>query len=131
MAITLNPGRQETISAVVPFTFADFTSGVATAAVNLPEGAIVTGGSLVVRTAFNSATSDTIAVSLDAEPLLAASDVKAAAVTLLFTKGSLAQLAAPNTVDLTWTGVSTAPTTGAGYLVVHYVEEGRAAFSQD
>lgn len=129
MAITKKAGRQEVISAYVPFGFADLVDATAVAAVDLPEGAIVVGGALVIREVFNSATSDTIAITVNSETLLAATSVAALGSTLL-TSGSAAALTAPDTVDVTWDGTGTAPTTGAGYLVVNYIVEGRAAFSE-
>lgn len=130
MAITKSAGRQEVISAVVEINFGDVTDAVAVEAVDLPEGAVVVGGSLVARTAFNSATSDTMAVAVDSETLLAATNIAATGSTP-FTAGTVAALAAPNTVDVTWDGTGAVPTAGQVVLIVNYVVEGRACFSQD
>lgn len=131
MAITKKSGRQEIISAVVNFAFGDLVDATAVEAVNLPAGAVVVGGALIIRTAFNSATSDTIAVTLGSETLLAATDVKTAVVSKLFTAGTIAAITAPDTVDITWDGTGTAPSAGAGILVVNYIVEGRTGFSHD
>ncbi|MBT8448163.1 MAG: hypothetical protein KJO69_00640 [Gammaproteobacteria bacterium] len=128
MAITKNVGRQEVISAAVTIGYADVVDATAVEAINLPEGAIVVGGALVVREVFNSATSDTIAVAVNSEALLAATDVTALGSTLL-TAGSAAALLA-DTVDVTWDGTGAVPTTGSVVLIVNYVVEGRAAFSE-
>ena len=58
MAITKFSGRQEVISAKVDFGFADLESGSFEQAIDLPTGAIVVGGQLVVTEAFDSGTSD-------------------------------------------------------------------------
>jgi hypothetical protein len=60
MAITKKEGRQEHICAIVEFAYDDFGALVGTSdtetleAVNLPTGAIVTGGMLVIDTPFNT-----------------------------------------------------------------------------
>lgn len=61
MTIAKKSGRQELISAMVDITYADFdstiigTSGTSTMeAIDLPEKAIVTGGSLIVDTAWDT-----------------------------------------------------------------------------
>lgn len=129
MAISKNAGRQEVIAAKVTIGFGDVVDATAVEAVDLPAGAVVIGGALVATEAFNSATSDTIAVTIDGETLLAATSVAATGSTL-FTAGSVAPLAAPNTVDVTWDGTGTAPTQGSVDLVVTYVITGRACFAE-
>lgn len=129
MAITKNVGRQEVISAYVTIGFADVTDAVAAEAIDLPEGAIVVGGNLIARVAFDSATSDTMAVTVDSETLLAATSIAATGSTP-FTAGTVAALTAANTVDVTWDGTGTAPSAGSVVLEVQYIVEGRAAFSE-
>ena len=82
MSITKDIGRQYPLVARVDFTYASFgASGVAEEAIDLPVGAVVTGGALVITTAFNSATTDAIEVG-DGDAVarfLASQDVKSAA----------------------------------------------------
>lgn len=128
MAISKDVGRQYPLVARVPFTYADFgASGVAEQAVDTPAGAKVIGGELVITTAFNSATSDAIDVGDGVTPgrYLSAQDVKTAAgrFALVPTNYSYAE---KDTIDIEWTGVGTAPTQGAGYLLLQYILEDRA-----
>lgn len=64
MAITKDFNRQCVMSALLTINFGDLAglSGTDVGAVSLPPNAIVTGGAVVVKTAFNSATSDVIDV---------------------------------------------------------------------
>lgn len=57
MPITKNSGRQELITATVDFAFGDVpTTATIYDALDLPVGAIVTGGDFVVTTAWNTGT---------------------------------------------------------------------------
>lgn len=126
MAITEDRGRQTVLSAMVHFTYADFTSGSATAAVTLPGGAHVVSGQLVVTTAWNSATSAAIEVgdTSAVDSLMSSQDVKTAAGVWDITPYTGAYSAKEDiTIELTEVGAATA---GAGYLVINYVIDGRA-----
>lgn len=130
MPITKNPNRQELITAFVDFTFADIpTTATAYDALDLPVGAVVTGGDLVVTTAWNSttATFQVGDVTL-ASRYSGAVDLKSAARTALtvtgFTHTAVEKvLKGANII----TGTATA---GAARLTVTYFVKGRAAFSQ-
>lgn len=130
MPITKNANRQELITAFVDFTFADIpTTATAYDALDLPVGAVVTGGDLVVTTAWNSttATFQVGDVTL-ASRYSAAVDLKTAARTALtvtgFTHTAVEKvLRGANII----TGTATA---GAARLTVTYFVKGRAAFSQ-
>jgi len=127
MAITKDAGRQWPLVAKVPFTYADFdTSGVAVAALDLPGNATVIGGELVVETVFNSGTSDALDVGdgASATRYAGAVDGQAAARTALTLTGY--KHTVPDTVDIEWTGAGTAPTQGAGYLLVMYTVDDKA-----
>lgn len=128
MAITKDSGRQDVLAAVVDFTYADLVDATAVEAINMPAGAIVVGGRLVITTAFNSGTSDTIAVGDGTNAYLAATSVAATGSTEL--AGGL-PYSASDTVDLTWDGTGAVPTAGAGKLIVEYVVSGRACEVQD
>jgi hypothetical protein len=136
MAITKNRGRQTAVEAYVDVTFSDLTTptslnGVASLAIDLPVGAQVVGGDLVVGTAFNSGTSDVITVgdALIANRYLASTSIAAAGRTPLTFTG-YQTLATSNKVIVTWTGVGAAPTAGAFRLRVAYIINKRASFSQ-
>ena len=130
MAITLDSDRQYALVAIVDFTFADFTSGVATNAIQLPSDAVVTGGSFVIDTAFDSGTSDTFLIgdTADADEYGSAIDGQAVAATALVPTG--VELTAGGYVTLTNTMVGTAVTAGAGRLIVEYVRDGRSNENQ-
>jgi hypothetical protein len=120
MAITKEAGRQYTLVADVNFAAADIPAEATYEAVDLPAGAIVTGGTLEVIT--TDAGGGTIAVGIGADVLLAAT-ATSSAIQTLFTQGS-AELTANDTVDVT---VATAVlTTFAGRLIVNYILDGRS-----
>lgn len=127
MAITQDHGRQHALTAVQAFTYADLESGTDLPAVNVPGGAIILSGELIIETALNSATSDTISVGdgSTADAYLAATDVQSTGRTALTSVGAGA-LAAKGAVNLTWTGSGAAPSAGSGYLVVTYAIVGRS-----
>jgi len=62
MPITLKSDRQQSSWATVDISYADLVSGAAQTAIQLPVNAVVQAGAVVVKTAFNSATSDVIVV---------------------------------------------------------------------
>lgn len=133
MAITKNRGRQTAIEAYVDVSFADLAglSGAATVAIDLPVGAQVVGGDLVVDTAFNSVTSDVITVgdALSAARYLGSTSIAATGRTALVPTGYRA-LSTSNQIKVTWTGVGTAPSAGQIRLRVAYIVNKRASFSQ-
>lgn len=57
MPITMQSGRQYPLVAEVTFSHSDVVSGVAQKAIEVPAGAVVTNVELLVKTAWNSATS--------------------------------------------------------------------------
>ncbi len=131
MTITKDSGRQEVVCADVGFSFDEFgASGVAEAALDLPQNAVVVGGFLVIDTAFDSLTSDTLTVGDgDSDDLYVAGiDGTAAALSAIVPTGK--KYTVPDTIDIKWTGVGTAPTQGAGRLIVEYIVDARAMFSQ-
>ena len=129
MAIAnIDSGRQDVLVAVQAFDYSEMVDATAVPAVNVPPGAIVVGGQLVITTAFNSATSDTIAVGDGTNTYLAATSVAATGATAL--SGGL-PYSVSDTVDLTWDGTGAVPSAGAGYLVLEYVIDGRACEVQD
>ena len=126
MAITKNGGRQWPLVAKVDFGFADFAgqSGVALSAIDIPADASVTAARLTITEVFNSATSDAIDVA-GAGISLAAVNAQALGSTADTSIDSTASTAV-TAVTLEWTGVGAVPTTGAGHLIVEYIQDGKA-----
>jgi hypothetical protein len=126
MAITKDRGRQTVLTAMQHFTYDDFTSGVATEAVDLPGGAYIISGELVITTAFNSGTSDAMEVgdSGGVATLLSSTSVASTGRTDLTPPD--APLSAKDAVTIELTSVGAAATAGAGFLRVEYVIDGRA-----
>ena len=130
MPITKNVNRQELITAFVDFVAADIpTTATAYDALDLPVGAIVTGGDLVVTTAWNSTTATLqIGDATLASRYSGAVDLKVLGRTALtvtgFTHTAVEKvLRGANII----TGTATA---GAARLTVTYFVKGRSAFSQ-
>lgn len=131
MAEIKQDARQGIKVAIADFTFADFVSGTGKAAVKLPQNAIVVAGYLAISTAFDSVTSDTITVgdAAVANRYKAGINGQSAALTALVPTGF--KTTAAGDVLITWTGVGTAPTAGAGRLVLQYIVTTRAESTQD
>ncbi len=132
MTIAKDAGVQAPSVKRVAFTFADFVSGTALAVIDLPSDAEVIGGNLVIDTAFNSATSDTITVGDKESDSRYKSGIngQTAASTDLVPTGVITNNANRRQVVVKWTGVSTAPSAGAGHLNVVYLQTSRADFIQ-
>jgi hypothetical protein len=131
MTITKNSGRQELIVATVDIGFADLVSGADLPAIDLPRNAVVTGGDVVVTTAFNSATSDVLDVG-DASSenrYLNDANLASAGRTALVPTGFVTTSTQP-ALTVRWVGAGAAPTAGAVRLTVQYYVKGRAAFAQ-
>lgn len=132
MPIKKNSARQEVIAAHVDFTYADIpTTATVYEALDLPPGAVVVGGDLVVTTAWNTGTTATIDIGDVTTGNRYANDVdlKTAARTALTLTG-FTTTTTQKTVNATPTLSGTAATAGAARLTVLYVVKGRAAFSQ-
>lgn len=131
MTITKNSDRQWPMVATVAFDYTMFTSGTAEAAVDVPAGAKVTGGRLIVDTAFDSGTSDVMEVGDggDVDRYVASVDVQATGlIGTWLTTGY--QYTADDTVDIELTSVGTAATAGAGRLEVEYILDERSNETQ-
>lgn len=129
MAITKNPGRQEVVHAHVDFAFGDLTSGADAPAIELPSGAVVIGGDVVVSTAWNSVTSDTLAVgdSASNNRYKTAFSIAATGLTAIVPTGK--EYTTKDNVTVRWTGVGTAPSTGAARLRISYYVKNKASHS--
>lgn len=132
MTISLQSGRQCSAWATVDIAYGDLTSGAAATVMKLPVGAVVVGGAVVVKTAWNSATSDALVVgdSASANRYKSSFSIASAGRTALVPTGYQA-LSTTREIQVTWTGVGTAPSAGAARLEVEYIVPARADFSQD
>jgi hypothetical protein len=120
MAITKNAGRQYPLVAEVGFTFAEIPAVAIYEAIDLPAGAIVTGGVFEVIT--TDAGGGTVKVQIGSTDLLAATSTAAASRTFI-TETDVVTTAV-DTVDVE---VETAVlTTFAGRLIIEYIIEDRA-----
>lgn len=143
MAITKDINRQCVMSALLTLDFTAATgnmvgvaSGVAQAAFSMPPNCIVTGGSVVTRTAVNSATSDVLSVGDAglATRYLSASNIHATGIAALVPTGYLTPGNTPSAsgdITVTWTGVGAVPTAGSVQVRVDYVQVGRGEYTQD
>lgn len=127
MAITFKNGRQSPLVAEGAFAFGDLTSGTGASFIKLPYNSVVLGGYIIVDTVWNSATSDVVDLGDTTDPdryTTSAVDLTALGLTALTLTGFI------NTggldFDAEWTGVSTAPTTGAARVYVEYMITDRA-----
>ena len=132
MAITKDFNRQCVMSALLTINFGDLAglSGTDVGAVSLPPNAIVTGGAVVVKTAFNSATSDVIDVgdSVSQNRYLNDGNIHATGVVALVPTG---YVHAGGDLTVRWVGVGAVPTTGQLQLRVDYIQVGRSEYTRD
>lgn len=131
MPIRLNAGRQELVVAYVDVKAGDLASGVAGKAIELPPGAVIMGGDIVVKTAFNSATTATLKLGDkvdDDRYTSAAVDLKTAGRTALTLTGYKHNVAEHLQALFAETGA--AATLGLARVSISYYVEGRAEFSQ-
>jgi hypothetical protein len=129
-AVARSSARQHVISAYLDITYLNFVSGTDAAAIELPQGAVVVGGDVVVDTAWNSATSDVISVGdpVTYNRYLSAQSIAAAARTAIVPTGYI--YIAPTLISVRWVGAGTAPSAGAGRVRVDYIVRGRSQFPQ-
>lgn len=131
MPIRLNSGRQDLAVAYVDVKAGDLASGVAGKAIELPPGAVIVGGDIVVKTAFNSATTATLKFGdkLDDDRYTAAAvDLKTVGRTALTLTGYKHNVSEHLQALFAETGA--AATLGLARVAVSYYVEGRSAFSQ-
>ena len=129
MTITKQSGRQEILAANVDITLAMLTAGSALPAVELPGNAVVIGGGVAVVTAFNSTSTDTIAIlGPSSEALLAPANIHATGWRPLTPTG--AKSVAQGNVTANWASGGGSPSTGLLRLTVLYIVDGRSEISQ-
>lgn len=132
MTISQNVNRQQSRWATVDISYADIASGVAASAIKLPVGAVVVGGNLIRKTAFNSGTSDVMTVgdSASANRYMASTTIATTGRLALVPTGYEA-LSTTREIQVTWTAVGTAATAGALRLEVEYIVPGRGDAVQE
>lgn len=133
MPLTKNADRQWPLAARVDFTQEDLATGVTVEAIDIPGGATIMYGSLVITTAGDSVTSDTVVVG-DTSPSLdryaTAVNGKTAGRTALTIDGLVNDATGKGAVTITNTAVGTEGTAMVGYLEVFYTIAGRGNESQ-
>ncbi len=132
MAIKKNSMRQEPILAYLDIGYADPTAyGTAEEAFDLPGNAVLIGGDVVVKTAWNSATTATLKLGDagdDDRYTASAIDLKTAGRTALTLTGYKHTAAEALKALIDQTGA--AATAGAARITISYYVDGRACFSQ-
>lgn len=125
MPITKSDNRQWPLSEIVRFTFEDLESGVAANLAALMQNETVVGGAIVIETAFDSGTSDTITVGDedDDDRYITGLDAQATGRTGFTLTGHM--YGGANTLTLTLTSAGTAATAGEGYVEFTVLREGR------
>ena len=117
---------QYPLAAVVRFDFADLVADEGVPAHLLPPGGTITGGAVVVETAWDSGTSATLKVGDEDDDdryTSTAVDITAAGRTALTLTGHKYDV--PTELELLLTEVGTAATEGEGYIELTLVMEGR------
>jgi hypothetical protein len=126
MAITKQGGRQWPLVAKVSFGFADHSaSGAADECIDLPAGASVIGASITITEVYNSATSDLLELA-GAGITVGGADNGSTLGTYEASSLDMTALTVNTAVTLEWTGSGAAPTTGAGFALVEYIQDGKA-----
>lgn len=119
--------RQYALTAVQKTDYSDFaTPGLSTLTVELPPGAVIVGGGILVVTASNAAGAATLSVGItggSATAFLPATGIKAAGYTA-FSTGVGTYLPNGGSVSLT-SALTTGATAGEVQVLVNYVVLGR------
>ena len=129
-ALKLAPGRQEPILAYMDVVLANLATTVAKSLIEVPAGAVIFKGAVVVTGVFNSSTSDAADFGDAGDPnrYLGALDLQSLGVTALVPTGYA--YTAPTKIDVVWTSGGGVPTTGKFRLWVLYYTAGREDFTQ-
>lgn len=125
-ALKKNSNRQSLVVLYKDFTYDQLTSGADKTVAEVPAGAVIVMGDVVMDTAFNSATSDVLDVGDAGSENRYKDDINiaSAARTAIIPTGYV--YTAPTAITLRWTGAGTAPSAGAGRLFLAYYVRGRA-----
>lgn len=130
MAILYGENRQDATTAVVQFDFSDATSGSFTPLLTLPNSAIILHGALLVTTASDAATSETLSIGTSgaATSLVNAANAKSAARTALTLTNTI--YSGRTVIGVTRTAVG-ATTAGSYTLTLTYATVGSSDFTQN
>ena len=123
-------GRQYDLTGIAEFAFGDTATTVAADALELPEGATVVGGYVIVDVASDAATSDNLDVGDAADPNRYSAtpiDLKTLGATALSVTGF--ETSQPTMVQVTRTETGV-PTAGAFRLILKYVKRDRSNENQ-
>ncbi len=126
-SLTKDVGRQKVLLAMIEFTYLNIAdTATAVSAIDLPYGAVVTGGYIVVDTVFNVGTTSVLDIgdATTADRYKADVNLKALGVTQLVPTGYKSN---GDAILITPANVGTAATTGSARLFVEYMITGRAA----
>jgi hypothetical protein len=130
MSFKKDSGRQQVIYAEKQVTLADLVSGADLAVIDVPKGARMLRGGVVVDQVFNSTSSDVIDIgdSGSENRYLNDANGQSAALTALVPTGYV--YTANSSISARWTSGGGTPTTGKFTLFVEYAVQGRAQFAQ-
>lgn len=136
MSVKYRSGRQEVVAAELEVTVADLLSpsslaGVAQNAIEVPRGARLVGGDVVVTEVFNSTTSDTLKLGDAADDdryTGSAVNLQALGRTALTLTGY--EHSVSEFLKTLWASGGGTPTTGKFRITLLYVVKGRSAFNQ-
>lgn len=126
MAISKSNGRQWPLTAIAPFTLDDVKAGTSVEIMDLPAGALVIGGSVVVVNAFDSVTTSVLVVGdkTTANRFGSAINIKTLGGVSLQPAG--AAFATKDAVTIKFSETGGAATVGDGYVIISYILENRA-----
>ena len=125
MTIKRKSGRQEVVSAILDFNFADANGTNFNPLAELPGDGIVVSGHLLVESAGDAGLTANLGDSVSGNRYGNAVAMDAAGATALGITGY-----EYTTIDNLGITFSAQPTQGSGRIVVNYVVSGRAGFSQ-
>lgn len=130
MSIRFKEARQLVRSAYVEADFSDLATGVFVPIIEVPNGAVVIGGSLRVITAGDGGTSETMSLGTSgaATALVNAANAKVAARTAITVPN--APVTGGATYGLTRTEGGTAATVGTYGVEISYLISGSSDFTQ-
>lgn len=129
-AVPISSGRQQLIVANLDLVLANFATTVDYNLIQVPAGAVIEGGAIVVDTVFNSTTSDVISIGDTTTYNLykSALTIQATGLTALVPTGKIYTV--PTWLTARWVSGGGTPTTGALRVSVTYYVRGRAQFTQ-
>lgn len=131
MPISISADRQYPLTASVEINFGDVTPAGAYEAFDLPSGAVVVGGEIIVDTAFNSSTNTlSLGDASSATRYANAVNTQTPARTALTLTGFKTTGSQPNLIA-TSASTGATPTAGKVRINVSYIVTGRAQEVQD